>query len=90
MLTRSGFAVICLLTLSFPLSAADAPVPKQPGQEITLYKSPTCGCCGGWVEYLRHNDFQVTVVEQYDSSEIKAQHGIGPELQSCHTAIERA
>jgi len=73
-----------------PFSAADAPVPKQPGQEITLYKSPTCGCCGGWVEYLRHNDFQVTVVEQYDSSEIKAQHGIGPELQSCHTAIEGA
>ena len=87
MSTRIAVVVICLLAFS-PLShAAGEPVTKQFGKEITVYKSPSCSCCAGWAKHLRHNGFRVTVVEQYDLSEIKAQHGIGPELQSCHTAV---
>ena len=84
---RTTVALICLFTLS-PLSlAAGEPVTKQFGKEITVYKSPSCGCCTGWAQHLRHNGFRVAVVEQHDLSEIRAQHGIGPELQSCHTAV---
>jgi hypothetical protein len=84
---RTAVVVACLLTFS-PLSLAEGePVTKQFGKEITVYKSPSCGCCAGWAQHLRRNGFRVTVVDQYDLSEIKAQHDIGPELQSCHTAI---
>jgi len=87
MFIRTAVVVICLLTIS-PLSrAAGEPITKQFGKEITVYKSPSCGCCSGWAQYLRHNGFKVSVVDQYDLSGIKAQHGIGPELQSCHTAV---
>ena len=87
MSTRIAVVVIYLLAFS-PLShAAGEPVTKQFGKEITVYKSPSCGCCAGWAQHLRHNGFRVTVVDQYDLGEIKAQHGIGPELQSCHTAV---
>ena len=84
---RTAIVVAGLFTFS-PLGlAAGEPVTKQFGKEITVYKSPSCGCCAGWAQHLRHNGFRVTVLDQYDLSEIKARHGIGPELQSCHTAV---
>ncbi len=84
---RTAVVVAGLFTFS-PLSlAAGEPVTKQFGKEITVYKSPSCGCCAGWAQHLRDNGFRVTVLDRYDLSEIKARHGIGPELQSCHTAV---
>ncbi|NIS01105.1 MAG: DUF411 domain-containing protein, partial [Gemmatimonadetes bacterium] len=67
--------------------AAEEPVKKQFGKKITVYKSPSCGCCAEWVQHLRRNGFSVTAVDQDDLSGIKARHGIGPELQSCHTGV---
>jgi len=40
--------------------------------EITVYKSPTCGCCKDWVTYLEEEGFNVIP---------------DPKLKSCHTAI---
>ena len=55
--------------------------------KMTVYKSPTCGCCAKWVEYLEARDFDVTVVDQADLRTVKGQLGVGPRLQSCHTAV---
>jgi hypothetical protein len=52
-----------------------------------VYKSPTCGCCQAWVEHMRENGFAVTVVDTTDLAPIKARHGIGREMESCHTGI---
>lgn len=87
MFIRTAVVVMCLVIFPPRSGAAGEPVTKQFGKEITVYKSPSCGCCAGWAQYLRHNGFRVTVVDQYDLSVLKAQHGIGPELQSCHTAV---
>ncbi len=57
------------------------------GEEITVYKSPTCGCCVGWVDYLRDNGFDVKTHDIPDLHDIKQEYGITPELQSCHTAV---
>jgi hypothetical protein len=55
--------------------------------EITVYKTPTCGCCTDWVDHLRANGFTVTV-EDYDSlSAIKFIAGVPRDLESCHTAM---
>lgn len=61
--------------------AVEAPI------AMTVYKSPTCGCCGKWVEHMEEAGFEVTVDDFADMSMIKEQHGIQPDLQSCHTAI---
>ncbi|MFT5390560.1 MAG: hypothetical protein ACI8PT_000745 [Gammaproteobacteria bacterium] len=80
--------VLALLLVLVPLAVVAQSLPQsQSANEITVYKSPTCGCCAGWAEHLRHNGFHVTTIDQYDLSGIKAQHGITPKLQSCHTAI---
>ena len=53
----------------------------------TVYKTPTCGCCRAWVEHLRANGFRVETVDQEDLTPIKAAHGVGEHLASCHTAL---
>lgn len=53
---------------------------------VTLYKSPACGCCEKYVDYLRENGFQVQAVNQNDMSGIKKRYGVS-HLASCHTAI---
>lgn len=72
--------------LAASVAAEQLPV-RQPGKRITVYKSPTCGCCASWAGYLQDNGFQVTVHDQLDLSAIKAEHGITRGLQSCHTAV---
>ncbi len=54
--------------------------------EITVYKTPTCGCCSKWVSHLESNGFKVNAIDQNDLSSLKAQLGIAPNLQACHTA----
>ena len=56
--------------------------------EITVYKSPTCGCCKEWVTYLQEEGFNVTAIDHDDVDSIKVKYGLtDPKLKSCHTAI---
>lgn len=57
--------------------------------EITVYRSPTCGCCIAWVEHLQRAGFGVEVVDvnQNQLYALKARLGLTVELASCHTAI---
>lgn len=54
---------------------------------ITVYKSPTCGCCTKWEEHLREHGFRVESVAREDMPAVKQQHGVPQALQSCHTAV---
>lgn len=53
---------------------------------ITVWKSPTCTCCGGWIAYMRGKGYQVTVNVVDDPDPIKASLGVPESLYSCHTA----
>ena len=57
------------------------------GPEVTVYKSPTCGCCNEWVAHLRRHGFRVKTEDLTDLQPIKTRHGVPAELQSCHTAL---
>lgn len=67
--------------------AADAPEAARGVPQVTVYKSPTCGCCAEWVDHLRENGFAVVVHDQDDLSMVKAANGITPRLESCHTGV---
>ena len=54
--------------------------------KITVYKSPTCGCCTKWVSHLQENGFEVETTDLKDLSLAKSMSGITPEQASCHTA----
>lgn len=52
---------------------------------VEVFKSPTCGCCTKWVEYLREHGFTVNTHDT-GNKETRAKAGISPSLGSCHTA----
>jgi len=75
-LLGTGFAATLLLS-SMPVDA----------EKITVYKSPSCGCCKKWVRHLEENGFTVKVHNRHDLEPIKKSLGVDPRYQSCHTAV---
>ena len=67
-----------------PAAAAGRPVALQ---QVTVYKTPTCGCCRAWVDHLRGHGFEVVERDSADLAPVKRAHGVPAELESCHTAI---
>lgn len=64
-------------------SAAEPALPH-----MVVYKSPTCGCCKGWVDYVEKSGFSVETIDLDNVDPIKHSHGLtDPHLKSCHTAI---
>jgi hypothetical protein len=53
---------------------------------IEVVKSPYCGCCTHWVDYLRRAGFEVRVTETEDVSPTARRLGVPDDLRSCHTA----
>jgi hypothetical protein len=80
-LSASGAATVIL--------ARRLPALAPPEEKITVYKSPTCGCCHNWVEYMKRNGFTVTAHDLPDDklSETKDTFGIPATLRSCHVAL---
>lgn len=56
-------------------------------KEMTVYRSPNCGCCGGWIEHAKQHGFQVTDIKTDDIETIKQQYNLPSQLASCHTTI---
>ena len=57
------------------------------GMEATVYKSPTCGCCTGYVEFLEKHGVTVNAVDTNDLTQVKADYGVPYAAQSCHTTM---
>ncbi len=53
--------------------------------DITVYKSPTCGCCNKWIKHLEKEGFNVTAINKRDMHKIKQKFDVKREYQSCHT-----
>ncbi len=78
-------AALVLGTAVF-VSAQNKPVSSR--TPIVVYKTPTCGCCGMWVEHMRQNGFQPEV-HDVSAAEVRAvsqKAGLKDEGTSCHTA----
>jgi len=51
----------------------------------TIYKSPTCGCCGVYTSYMKKEGYTVNVENVDDMASVKEMYEIPSELGSCHT-----
>mgnify|MGYP003154553103 CR=1 FL=1 len=54
---------------------------------LTVYKSPTCGCCEDWITHMEGGGFEAAIEHPSRMATIKAQLGIAPEYASCHTGV---
>ena len=53
---------------------------------LTVFKSPTCGCCSKWVDHVNAAGFTVEVHDVEEMDPVKDRLGVPPDLRSCHTA----
>ncbi len=81
-MNRRNFLGGALAVALLPLTARTA----QPPQ-VTVYKTPTCGCCKDWIAHLEQNGFRVVAHDVPDTAPYRAKYGVPPALASCHTGV---
>jgi len=89
----AGFIVVLLLVgalfLFISTSRAHSHASlKNFEEDISIYKSANCGCCGIYGSYFKsrgNSNAEIITVDDVDS--VKAKYGVPSELQSCHTTI---
>ena len=77
LLTR--FAALVAVLGAGPRALAQLKTP------MTVYKDPSCGCCGKWVEHMEGHGFRAAVING-DMPPVRARLKVPDALQSCHTA----
>lgn len=56
-------------------------------RDMTVYRSPSCGCCGVWIEHAQKHGFKIEDIKTDEIEALKQKHNIPAELASCHTTI---
>ncbi len=76
-------SAVGIILAALPVAAWSRPTKAA---RLTVYKSPSCGCCGAWVEHLKASGFAPTVKNMDDVGPVATKLGVPTELRSCHTA----
>ena len=79
-------AIVIGLAALAPVGALPVAVRAEPLMQVL--KDPDCGCCGDWIDIMRHEGFELNVrdISWEALSQFKAQNGIAEDMASCHTA----
>ncbi|ASJ73374.1 DUF411 domain-containing protein [Granulosicoccus antarcticus] len=80
--TRTAAAISLPLTMIVSLATG-----AVHATEALIYKNPQCGCCENYADYLRANDYEVTVKPTHELSAISRDRGLSDEYQGCHLAL---
>jgi hypothetical protein len=76
--------MIGLLAATIPAAACAKPAKAA---ELRIYKSPSCGCCGAWVDHVKASGLKAVVQDMEDVTPIARKAGVPDRLRSCHTAV---
>ena len=83
LLRRLGMAAAIAFTVAGP-AAAETPKSAADGAvEVTMYRTPTCGCCVKWARHLESAGFEVEINELRSLTSVKLRHGVPQKLASC-------
>jgi len=87
----SALAVLSIsffLIFNFATNKQDASaLTKADKQKIEVFKTPSCGCCYGYVLFLEEEKFAVKQTDMRSLHTVKKKYNIPLEMQSCHTSI---
>jgi hypothetical protein len=78
---------ISLIAIGAMIWLTSVPAAASERIDMTVYRDPSCRCCGGWMEHLSAQGFQTNNVPTDDMNALKQQQGVPTELSSCHTAV---
>jgi hypothetical protein len=81
--------IVLTIFLIYPLSILNADTVEEIIKErnVEVFKTPSCGCCYGYVLFLEEEKFEVKQTDMESLLSIKKKHNIPLEMQSCHTTI---
>ncbi|WP_282052411.1 DUF411 domain-containing protein [Phaeobacter inhibens] len=88
-MNRRSFLLTAAATLPLATGALATTDTTDATPLIEVMKSPSCGCCTGWVGHLITSGFQTEVRNVTDDQlwQMKSRLGITDALASCHTAM---
>jgi hypothetical protein len=81
-----GALLILLMILGLQLGLADT-LRADELPPMVVSKTPTCGCCGKWVEHMQASGFDVEVRNMPSTNAARAAAGVPWKMSSCHTAV---
>ena len=76
-----------LYIFNFVTDKKDALANINTKQVVEVFKTPSCGCCYGYVLFLEKEKFKVKQTDMRSLHTIKQKYNIPVEMQSCHTTI---
>ena len=79
--------LLLISTFLFNSTLINAESPAEESIEMTVYRSPTCTCCGKWLEHVNNHHYVIKDIISDDMQAIKQRFGVPDKLASCHTAI---
>ena len=91
--TLSKFIIFTVVLISvfyifnFVTHKKDALANINNKQIVEVFKTPSCGCCYGYVLFLEEEKFKVKQTDMRSLHTIKQKYNIPVEMQSCHTTI---
>ena len=83
---RESFRVMAAGAAALLLGSRDL-LAVAPKTRMTVYKSPTCGCCNAWVKHVEAAGYEVVAVDVDDVTPYKKKYGVPLDLSSCHTGV---
>ena len=78
---------LLVVTAISPVAAQSQKRPAAAAVEGTVWLSPTCGCCGKWVDHMQAAGFKMTRQVTTDLQSVGARQKVPEALRSCHTAL---
>ena len=80
-------AILRNLLIALTLAVFPAGFAQADGlPEIEVWKNPSCGCCGKWIEHLRRAGFDVVAHDTARVDAARAKLGMPNRYASCHSA----
>lgn len=82
LLGRMGFVILSVIVAVWFIGMG-----TLKAENMVVYKSASCGCCGAWVKHLEDNGFSVQVENVDDLNLMKQRLSVPKNLASCHTGV---
>jgi len=79
LLLQAGAGLLAGAGLAGGAAAAAGPL-------VEVWKSPSCGCCGDWIQHMQAHGFRIKVHDTGNTA-MRARLGFSAALGSCHTAL---
>ncbi len=91
--TNLILALLLILTISACSSANESPsinlINKTASIELDVYKSPSCGCCGKWIDHMKDQGILAKPHNTNSLAQLKDEKNLPKNFRSCHTAISK-